>query len=56
MERKKNERTNEQIVSYKMYAITTALHTKFKASSFYSSWEIFNEKFNLSGPCLSGAQ
>ena len=27
--------------------IITALHTKFEASSFYSSWEIFDEKFNI---------
>ena len=25
----------------------TALHTKFEASSFYNSWEIFDKKFNI---------
>ena len=40
MERRKNERTNKPrkpIVSYMIQVIITALHTKFEASSFYSS-------------------
>ena len=50
MERRKNEKTNKprkSIVSYTIQVIITALHTKFEASSFYSSWEIFDEKFNI---------
>ena len=46
----KNKWTNKPrkpIVSYTIKVIITALHTKFEASSFYSSWEIFDEKFNI---------
>ena len=41
------------IVSYTMLFIIIALHTKFETSSFYSSWEIFDEKFNI---CLYGGK
>ena len=49
-QKEKNERTNKPrkpIVFYTIQFIITALHTKFEASSFYSSWEIFDEKFNI---------
>ena len=35
------------IVSYMIWVIITALHTKFEASSFYSSWEILDKKSNI---------
>ena len=50
MERKKNERTNKPrkpMVTYTIKVIIIALHTKFEASSFLSSWEIFDKEFNI---------
>ena len=37
----------EQMNKEAIKVINTALHTKFEASSFYSSWKIFDEKFNI---------
>ena len=63
MERKKNERTNEQDKPIESPQYKSSLlhwyqvihdisdintkYTKFEVSSFYSSWEIFDKKFNI---------
>ena len=52
MERKKNEGTDEQIsqespLSLTQYVTIITKYTKIEASSCYSSWEIFDEKFNI---------
>ena len=35
------------MVSYTIKVIIIALHTKFEASPFHSSWEIFDKEFNI---------
>ena len=46
MERKKNKRTDEQINQEGQLSLTQYKYTKSEASSFCSSWEIFDKKNN----------
>ena len=46
----KNERTNKPrkpMVSYTIKVIIIVLHTKYEASTFHGSEEIFDKKFNI---------